>query len=212
MCTNFWHARWDLFASHLFLHPRNPQVSNSPSSMALKKSQIPKNATKSVGGSTCSSTSIGPMTRNKAKAIRLLTSQEVEGKAPVTKLISAPAQPKTVISLNTLRTSKHTSSRRGDSAFALEDSTIGSEYHYSTSDVGSSTPSQASSSQGSPREVTSSIFLENSSRMIAMAAMMMKTATIDEKIAEMGHAIAKLTKTVKEKDLQIAMLMNKLEV
>ena len=151
MCTNFWHARWDLSASHLFLHPRNPQISNSPSSMALKKSQIPKNATKSVEGSTSSSTSTGPMTRNKTKAIRLLTSQEVEGKAPVTKLISAPTQPKTVISLNTLRTSKHTSSRRGDSAFALEDSTIGSEYHYSASDAGSSTPSHAGSSQGSPR-------------------------------------------------------------
>ena len=141
MCTNFWHARWDLSASHLFLHPRNLQVSNLPRSMASKKSQMPKNATKSVGGSTSSSTSTGPMTRNKAKAIRLLTSQEVERKAPVTKLISAPAQTKTVISLNTLRTSKHTSSRRGDSTFAPEDSTIGSEYHYSTSDAGLSSPS-----------------------------------------------------------------------
>ena len=150
MCINFWHAQWDISASHLFLHPRNPQVFNLPSSMASKKSKIPKNATKSVGGSTSSSTSTGPMTPNKAKAIRLLTSQEVEGKAPVTKLTSAPAQPKIVISLNTLRTSKHTSSKREDSAFALEDSTIGSEYHYSASDAGSSTPSQASSSQGSP--------------------------------------------------------------
>ena len=44
-----------------------------------------------------------------------------------------------------------------------------------------------------------------------MAVMMMKTATIDEKIAEMGHAIAKLTKTVEGKDLQIATLMNKLK-
>ena len=41
---------------------------------------------------------------------------------------------------------------------------------------------------------------------------MIETATIDEKIAEMGCAIAKLTKTVGEKDLQIATLMNKLEV
>ena len=41
---------------------------------------------------------------------------------------------------------------------------------------------------------------------------MTETATIDEKIAEIGHAISKLTKTVEEKDLQIAMLMNKLEV
>ena len=59
--------------------------------MALKKSQMPKNATKSVGGSISNNTSTGPITRNKAKAIRLLTSQEVEEKAPVMKLISAPA-------------------------------------------------------------------------------------------------------------------------
>ena len=130
----------------------------------------------------------------------------------MTKLISAPAQPKTVISLSTLRTSKHTSSRKGDSAFVIDDSTIGSEYHYSASDTGSSTASQLGSSQRSPREVTSSIFSGNSSRTIAMAAMMTETATIDEKIIETGHAISKLTKTVEEKDLQIAMLINKLKV
>ena len=45
-----------------------------------------------------------------------------------------------------------------------------------------------------------------------MAAMVMETATIDEKIAEMRHAIGKLTKTMEEKDLQITTLMNKLEV
>ena len=118
--------------------------------MALKKSQISKNATKSVGGSTSSSTSTGPITRNKAKAMRLLTSQEVEGKAPVTKLISAPAQPKTVISLSTLRTNKHISSKKGGSAFVPEDSMIGSEYHYSASDAESSNASQSGSSQGSP--------------------------------------------------------------
>ena len=41
---------------------------------------------------------------------------------------------------------------------------------------------------------------------------MIETTTVDEKIAEMRRAIAKLTMTVEEKDLQIATLMNKLEV
>ena len=41
---------------------------------------------------------------------------------------------------------------------------------------------------------------------------MMETATIEKKIAKMGHAISKLTKTMEEKDLQIATLMNKLEI
>ena len=90
------------------------------------------------------------MNQNNAKAIRLLTSQEVEGKAPMTKLISVPAQPKTIISLNTLRTSMHTSSGKGDLAFVPEDSTIEREYYYSALDARSSTPSQAGSSQGSP--------------------------------------------------------------
>ena len=37
------------------------------------------------------------------------------------------------------------------------------------------------------------------------------TISIEEQLAEMTHAIAKLTKIVKEKDLQIAFLMNKVE-
>nr|POE92276.1 hypothetical protein CFP56_57114 [Quercus suber] len=122
--------------------------------------------------------------------MRLLTSQEVEGKAPMTKLISAPTQPKTVISLSTLRTSKHTSSRKGDSSFIPEDSMIGSKYHYSASDAGSSNASQSGSSQGSPREVTSSIFSENSSRTIAMAAMMTETATIHYSASDAGSSNA----------------------
>ena len=41
-----------------------------------------------------------------------------------------------------------------------------------------------------------------------MSTMMTKIATVDEKIAERGCDIAKLTKTVEEKDLQIATFMN----
>ena len=40
--------------------------------------------------------------------------------------------------------------------------------------------------------------------------MMTKIATVNEKIAEMGCDIAKPTKTMEEKDLQIATFMNKL--
>ena len=42
--------------------------------------------------------------------------------------------------------------------------------------------------------------------------MMTETTTVDKKIAEMRRAITKLTMIVEEKDLQIATLMNKLEV
>uniref|UniRef100_A0A2N9I0X6 Uncharacterized protein n=1 Tax=Fagus sylvatica TaxID=28930 RepID=A0A2N9I0X6_FAGSY len=68
------------------------------------------------------------------------------------------------------------------------------------------------SSPGSPRRATTSAFSEDSSRTIAMPAMMTETAVVDERIVAMERAISKLTKTVEEKDLQIATLMNKLEV
>ena len=37
------------------------------------------------------------------------------------------------------------------------------------------------------------------------------TTSIEEQLAEMAHTIAKLTKTVEEKDIQIASLINKVE-
>ena len=90
VCKNLWHAQWDLFASHLFLHPRNLKVSNLPRSMASKKSQMSKNATNSVGWSTSSNASTSPITQNKAKAKGFFTEKEVIGKAPVTNLTNAP--------------------------------------------------------------------------------------------------------------------------
>ena len=75
-----------------------------------------------------------------------------------------------------------------------------------------STTSGLGSSPESSQEITSSIFSGSSSRTIFMLAMMTEATTVDEKIAEMARAIAKLNKTVEEKDLQIATLMNKLEI
>ena len=119
VCTNFWHTQWDLFSSHLFLLPRNLQVSNLTRSMASKKSQLSKNATKRIGGSISSRTSTDPITRNKAKAMELFTSQEADGKAPMTKLVNASTQPKTFISLSTLRARKHTIAEKENSTFTL---------------------------------------------------------------------------------------------
>ena len=85
------------------------------------KSQMPKNATKSIGGSISSSTSIGFITRNKAKAKELFSSQEADGKAPMTKFINASTQPKTFISLSTLGAGKHTIAKKENLIFTLED-------------------------------------------------------------------------------------------
>jgi hypothetical protein len=93
-----------------------------------------------------------------------------------------------------------------------EDSTARGNSSYSAPDVESSTDSQSGSSSGSPRRAILSAFSEDSLRVIAMPAMMTETAVVDERIVAMERAISKLTKTVEEKDLQIATLMNKLEV
>uniref|UniRef100_A0A2N9HH26 Uncharacterized protein n=1 Tax=Fagus sylvatica TaxID=28930 RepID=A0A2N9HH26_FAGSY len=180
--------------------------------MASGKAHIPKTTTKNVGGSTSSSTSTGPMTRNRSKAMGLPTAQRTAGETSTRNLTKAQPQPKTVISLDTLGAGRRTSKSVGDTPLVSEDSTARGNSSYSAPDAESSTDSQSGSSPGSPRRATTSAFSEDSSRTIAMPAMMTETAVVDERIVAMERAISKLTKTVEEKDLQIATLMNKLEV
>uniref|UniRef100_A0A2N9ERQ0 Uncharacterized protein n=1 Tax=Fagus sylvatica TaxID=28930 RepID=A0A2N9ERQ0_FAGSY len=212
MSTNFWHAQWDI----LYLSSLSPfqdlRVFNTPDSMASRKAHIPNTTTKNVGGSTSSSTSTGPMTRNRSKAIGLPTAQRTAGETSTKNLTKAQPQPKTVISLDTLGAGRRTSKSVGDTPLVSEDSTARGNSSYSTPDAESSTDSQSGSSPRSLRRATTSTFSEDSSRTIAMPAMMTETAVVDERIVAMERAISKLTKTVEEKDLQIATLMNKLEV
>ena len=46
---------------------------------------------------------------------------------------------------------------------------------------------------------------------MTMPVMETDTTSVKEQLAEMAHAIAKLTKTVEEKDVQIVSLINKVE-
>ena len=94
----------------------------------------------------------------------------------------------------------------GDMPLVSEDSTARGNSPYSALDAESSIDSQSGSSPGF--EATSSAFSEDSSRVIAMPAMMIETAMVDERIVTMERAISKLTKTMEEKDLLIAILMN----
>ena len=107
-----------------------------------------------------------------------------------------------------MRTSKSV----GDTPLVSKDSTARGNSSYSALDAGSSIDSQPGSSPRSPRRATLSAFSKDSSRIIAMPAMITKTVIVDERIVAMKRAISKLTKIVEEKDLQIATLMNKLEV
>uniref|UniRef100_A0A2N9FNB6 Uncharacterized protein n=1 Tax=Fagus sylvatica TaxID=28930 RepID=A0A2N9FNB6_FAGSY len=106
----------------------------------------------------------------------------------------------------------HTSKSVGDTPLVSEDSTARGNSSYSAPDAESSTDSQLGSSLGSPRRATSFAFSEDLPRVIAMPTMMTETAIFNERIVAMERAISKLIKTVEEKDLQIATLMNKLKV
>jgi hypothetical protein len=131
----------------------------------------------------------------------LLMAQRTVGEASTKNLTKAQPQPKTVISLDNLGAGRRTSKSVGDMPLISEDSTVRNNSSYSTPDAESSTDSQSGSSPGSPRRATSSAFSEDSSRVIAMPAMMTKTILVDERIVAMECTISKLTKTVEEKDL-----------
>ena len=92
----------------------------------------------------------------------------------------------------------------GDTPLVSKDSTARGNSSYSALDAGSSIDSQPGSSPRSPRRATLSAFSKDSSRIIAMPAMITKTVIVDERIVAMKRAISKLTKIVEEKDLQIA--------
>ena len=47
--------------------------------------------------------------------------------------------------------------------------------------------------------------------VVTMLVMTTDTTSIEEQLAEMTYAIAKLTKTIEDKDLQITFLINKVE-
>jgi hypothetical protein len=133
--------------------------------------------------------------------MELLAAQRTAGEASMKNLTKAQPQPKTVISLDILRAGRCTSKSVGDTPLVLEDSIARGNSSYFAPDAWSSTDSQSGSSPGSLRRATLSAFPEDSSRIIAMLAMLTKTAIVDERIVAMERAISKLTKTVEEKDL-----------
>ncbi|MBT0984566.1 hypothetical protein KJ032_26385, partial [Salmonella enterica subsp. enterica serovar Typhimurium] len=64
----------------------------------------------------------------------------------------------------------------------------------------------------SPRKYSGSMFSDaDSSGSLAMQVMTIVATSIDEQLAQMNEAIARLTRIVEEKDLQIVALANRLE-
>ncbi|KAH7847365.1 hypothetical protein Vadar_025265 [Vaccinium darrowii] len=175
--------------------------------MAPKKIQtasISKKANKNVTVATnSSSTSTGPLTRSKAKATIIPASK---GVAPT--VLQGKYQP--VATLPTKKKDEEGSQKLPAIAENSVSESLSPRPSRSVSDADSSTGSHSASSPSSPKRSESPSRSE-SSYSVAMQAMTTGAATVEEQLATMARAIEKLTKTVEEKDLQIASLMNKLE-
>ena len=80
-------------------------------------------------------------------------------------------------------------------------------------DANSSTNSHSKSSTGRSKEENCSNCSNFFTSLFSMTMSVMTTDTtsVEEQLAEMAHAITKLTKTVEEKDMQIVSLINKVE-
>ncbi|KAH7859842.1 hypothetical protein Vadar_006138 [Vaccinium darrowii] len=175
--------------------------------MAPKKIQtasISKKANKNVTVATnSSSTSTGPLTRSEAKATAIPASK---GVAPT--VLQGKYQP--IATRPTQKKGEEGSQKLPSNAKNSVSGSLSPRPSRSISDANSSTGSYSGSSPSSPKSSESPSRSE-SSYSVAMQAMTTGAGTVEEQLATMARAIEKLTKTVEEKDLQIASLMNKLE-
>ncbi|KAG5521475.1 hypothetical protein RHGRI_033888 [Rhododendron griersonianum] len=156
----------------------------------------------------CDSTSFGAVTRSKAKATDIDVNQGAASKVNPTKVLYNKRRGNATLAAK-MKEGKGSKKLPSNS----ENSVSASLSPLPTplvSDANSSTGSHSGSSPSYPKHSESPI-RSDASHSMAMQVMTTDTATVEEQLATMARAIEKLTKTVEDKDLQIASLMNKLE-
>ncbi|KAH7835782.1 hypothetical protein Vadar_029832 [Vaccinium darrowii] len=168
--------------------------------VALINNKLTKNVALATNNSTAST---GQVMRSKARATVIRTNQ---GVAP--KVLSGKHQP--IAMLPTKKKDEEGSQKLPSKAENSVSGSLSPRPSCSVSDANSSTGSHSGSSH-SPSKHSNSPSCSESSYSVAMQAMTTGAATLEEQMATMARAIEKLTKTMEEKDLQIALLMNKLE-
>ncbi|KAH7842968.1 hypothetical protein Vadar_011166 [Vaccinium darrowii] len=179
--------------------------------MASKKIQtvsMNKNMAKNVTIVTNNnSTSTNPVTHNKAKATFASTSKGV-----VPKVLSSKYQ--LIATLPMKKKDEEGSKKLPSNSENSISGSLSPRPSRSVSDANSSTGSHSGSSPSSPpsspKRLESPSHSE-SSYSVAMQVMTTGASTVEVQMATMARAIEKLTKTVEDKDFQIASLMNKLE-
>ena len=182
----------------------------SCTSTAPKRTQVVhvnKGNDKIVIGQSAHNTATGPMNRSKAKSF-LLTTKQTSESACLLKPVRMHDEHQPLITLVSLGAKSHSPRSMGKIPSTLKD--FGDKSPYFITDANSSTGSHS----GSPTRMSKEKNYSNcsdpftSSFSMTMSVIATDTTSVEEQLAKMARAIAKLTKTVEEKDMRITPLIN----
>ncbi|KAJ9706563.1 hypothetical protein PVL29_001840 [Vitis rotundifolia] len=154
----------------------------------------------------------GPMTCSKAKSTFSLSTKQISESACLLKPVRTCDEHQPLITLVSLGAKSHSPCSKGKLPSTLQD--FGDKSPYSVIDANFCTNSHS----GSPTRMSNKENYSNRSDSftspfsMTMPIMATGTTSVEEQLVEMAYVIAKLTKTVEEKYMQIASLINKVEV
>ncbi|KAJ9698757.1 hypothetical protein PVL29_007694 [Vitis rotundifolia] len=174
--------------------------------MTPKRTQvvhINKGNDKIVIAQSTHDTATGPMTRSKAKSTSSLSTKQTSESACLLKSIRTHDKHQPLITLASLEAKSHSPRSRGKLPSALRDFEDKSPCF--VTDANSSTNSHSRSLTGMSKDENYSNCSNSFTSPFSMTMLVMATDTtfVEEQLTEMARTIAKLTKTVKEKDMQI---------
>ena len=153
----------------------------------------------------------GPMTRRKAKTVSSLSTKQTSESVCLLKLVRTCDEYQPLITLVSLGAKSYSPRCREKLPSTLQD------FRDKSSCFITNANSSTDPCFGSPTEMSNKENYSNHSEyftfpfLMTMSIMTTDTTSIEEQLAEMARAIAKLTKTVEEKDMQITFLINKVE-
>ena len=156
-------------------------------------------------------TSTGPMTRSKAKSTSSLSTKQTSESTCLLKPIRTHDAHQPFVSLASLGAKCHSPCSRGRLPLTLKE--FGDEFSWSITDANSSTSSHSESLTKMSKEENYSNHSNSftSPFLMTMLVMATDTTSIEEQLAKMARAITKLTKTVEEKDMYRASIINKVK-
>ena len=152
------------------------------------------------------------MTHSKAKSTSSILTKQTSESACLLNPVRTCDGHQPLITLVSLGTKSHSPRSKRKLSLTLQD--FGNKSPYSIIDANSSTGSHS----GLPTRMSNEENYSNRpdsftySFLMTMTIMATDTTFVEEQLAEMTCVIAKLTKTVEEKDMYIASLINKVEV